>query len=181
MAPDESLTPGVLYVGVATLTGSILARSRGLPTRIVLPPTLLLLSLNQFLPKTTSNVGSYVSDLEHTYAPRAAQFTDTAIVHSRMSWEMAKDKLAEGRVTLEKGVERSVSAVQDATGLKLREALGWGSRVSHEVVKAAEERGSEVMKAAEERGKEAVRKLEESTEDVRSAVEKKVEEVKRLV
>lgn len=98
-----------------------------------------------------------------------------------MSWEMAKDKLAEGRVTLEKGVERSVSAVQDATGLKLREALGWGSRVSHEVAKAAEERGSEVMKAAEKRGKEAVRKLEESTEDVRSAVEKKVEEVKRLV
>ena len=98
-----------------------------------------------------------------------------------MTWEMAKDKLGDGRVALEKGVEKSVSAIQDATGLKIREALGWGNRVGHEVVKAAEERGSEVIKAAEERGKDAVRKLEEGTEGVVAAVEKKVEDVKRLV
>ncbi|KAI5118720.1 hypothetical protein M0805_004518 [Coniferiporia weirii] len=169
-APEEQLTPGTLYVGVATLSGSILARSRGLPTRFLLPPTLLVLSLNHFLPKTAANIGAYVSDLEHTYAPRAAQFTDTAIAHTQMSWEMAKDKVGEGRVAFEKGVTKAVGAVQDATGLKLREALGSGRKA-----------GADIAKVAEERGTDVVKKIEESTQDVREVIGKKAEEVKTFV
>lgn len=165
-APEENLTPGVLYVGVATLSGSILARSRGLPSRLFLPPALFLLSLNHFLPRTSSNIGEYISSLEHTYAPRAAQFTDTAVAHSIMTWEMAKDKANDSRKTAESAIIRAVGSIQDATGLKLREALG--------ATQGAEAQGKEVIKAAEEKAKEALVKTE-------AAVEKKVEEVKRLV
>ncbi|GBE78867.1 hypothetical protein SCP_0200640 [Sparassis crispa] len=49
VAADEPVTPGILYVGVATVTGSIFARNCGLFTRALLPPTLLVLSLNHFL------------------------------------------------------------------------------------------------------------------------------------
>ncbi|KAL6298794.1 hypothetical protein BKA93DRAFT_830368 [Sparassis latifolia] len=49
VAPDEPVTPGILYVGVATVTGSIFARNCDLFTRALLPPTLLVLSLNHFL------------------------------------------------------------------------------------------------------------------------------------
>ncbi|KAL5520273.1 hypothetical protein ACEPAG_9486 [Sanghuangporus baumii] len=184
-APEEQLTPGVLYVGVATLSGSIFARSRSRPTRFLLPPVLFLLSFNYFLPKTTSNIGSYVSDLEHTYFPRAAQFTDTAVAHSQMTWEMAKDKANEGKEALNSGVEKTIGAIQDATGLKLREALGFSQSLGEDVKKAAEERGQKTLKtveeqskaalqAAEERGKEAAKKVEET-------VDKKVEDAKRLV
>jgi len=38
ISPNESLTPGLLYVGIATLTGSIIARNRMLATRFLLPP-----------------------------------------------------------------------------------------------------------------------------------------------
>ncbi|EJD05217.1 uncharacterized protein FOMMEDRAFT_105442 [Fomitiporia mediterranea MF3/22] len=180
-APDEQLTPGILYVGVATLSGSILARSRGLPTRFLLPPTLFLLSFNHFLPKTTSNIGAYVSDLEHTYAPRAAQFTDTAVAHTQMTWEMAKDKVGEGRAALERGVESAVGSVQGATGLKLREALG----MSRAFGKVAEERGREALTVAEGQGKAALHVAEEkgreTAKKIEDAVEKKVDEVKRLV
>ena len=160
-------------MGVATLSGSILARSRGRPTRFLLPPALFLISFNHFLPKTGSNIGSYISDLEHTYFPRAARFTDTAVAHSQMTWEMAKDKAGEGKEALNRGVEKTISAIQDTTGLKLREALGFGRSLGEEAKKAAEERGQKTLKAieeqskaalqaAEERGKEAAKKIEET-------------------
>ncbi|KAH8112026.1 apolipo protein O-domain-containing protein [Phellopilus nigrolimitatus] len=169
-APDEVLTPGALYIGVATLSGSILARTRGLPTRFLLPPTLFLLSFNHFLPHTATNVGAYISDLEHTYVPRAAQFTDTAAAHTQMTWEMAKDKAREGRAVLERGVVQAVGAVQESTGLKLREALGLGRTF-----------GEDVVKAAEVRGREAVEKVEEGAKEVKTVVEEKAEEAKKLV
>ncbi|KAL5525355.1 hypothetical protein ACEPAF_9225 [Sanghuangporus sanghuang] len=148
-SPEEQITPGVLYVGIATLSGSILARSRSRPTRFLLPPVLLLLSSNYFLPKTTSNIGSYVSDLEHTYFPRAARFTDTAVAHSQMTWEMAENKANEGKEALNSGVEKTIGAIQDATGLK-------------PLALAVEEQRKAVLQAAEEQGKEAAKKVEET-------------------
>ena len=171
-APDEQLTPGVLYVGVATLSGSILARSRGLPSRIFLPPALFLLSLNHFLPKTTRNIGEYASDLEHTYAPRAAEITDTAIAHTQMSWEMLKDKTKDGRASVESGVLKGVGAIQEATGLKLREAMGLGKEVGRDLkessvsaLHAAEEKAKSALHVVEDKGKELAGKLEKSSED----------------
>ncbi|KAG9099941.1 hypothetical protein FS749_016705 [Ceratobasidium sp. UAMH 11750] len=40
ISPEEPVTPGVLYVGVAALSGSVYARGRSLPTRLLLPPAL---------------------------------------------------------------------------------------------------------------------------------------------
>ena len=88
--PDENLTPGALYVGVAALTGSVLARQRGLFLRFLLPPTLFVLSMNHFLPKTTQNISDYVMSLEREYAPGFAHTHETAIAHTAMTWEMAK-------------------------------------------------------------------------------------------
>ena len=68
VAPDEPLTPGILYVGVATLTGSVLARNR-IFWRLTLPPALFILSLNHFLPKTSHNVSSYLGSLEDAHFP----------------------------------------------------------------------------------------------------------------
>ncbi|ESK84567.1 hypothetical protein Moror_6090 [Moniliophthora roreri MCA 2997] len=67
ISPEESLTPEILYVGVATLSGSILARNRALPLRILLPPVLLALNANHFLSKTSCDLASYLLDLEDTY------------------------------------------------------------------------------------------------------------------
>ncbi|TDL26918.1 hypothetical protein BD410DRAFT_475685 [Rickenella mellea] len=164
--PDEPLTPGLLYVGVATLTGSVVSRNRNIALRLTLPPTLFLLSLNYLLPKTSSNIGAYVSQLEHKYTPALARTQDTAIAHSAMTWERAKDAYARGRSKVGSGVKCAVGQVQDATGLKLREAMGWGENV----VKEAEVKGGEVAKA-----------VEKGVEEAKKVVDEKVENAKRFV
>jgi organizing structure protein 2 len=133
ISPSESFTPGLLYVGVATLTGSILARTRTLPTRILLPPSLLVISLHHFLPATAHNLSAYFTELEETYFPSVAAKHAIARAHTRMAWEGAKETLADGRERVKGTVEGAVRGVQLATGLKLREGLGWGG----EAVKVA--------------------------------------------
>jgi len=132
ISPSESLTPGLLYVGVATLTGSILSRTRGLPTRLLLPPSLFLLSLHHFLPSTTQNVTAYLMLLEEKYLPRVAEKHAIALAHTRMTWEGAKETIGEGREQFKGAVEGTVGRMQVATGLKLREGFGWGGEPAKE-------------------------------------------------
>ncbi|KAH9948329.1 apolipo protein O-domain-containing protein, partial [Amylocystis lapponica] len=140
VAPDEPLTPGILYVGVATLTGSVLARNRGLALRLLLPPALLALSLRQFLPKTAHNVAGYLGALEDHYAPGLAQKHEVAKAHSAMTVDRVKDATQSGREAVTAGVVGAVARLEQATGLKFREALGLGHR---------EDRSTQVVHAAE--------------------------------
>jgi len=128
IAPEEPLTPGILYVGVATLTGSIISRNRILPTRFFLPPLFFLVTLNHFLPKSSQNLSLYFSELEGRYAPSLKEKHDIANAHTQMTWERAKHATENGWKRLGTGMEGIVGRVQDATGLKLRETLGWGEK-----------------------------------------------------
>jgi len=149
---DESLTPGALYVGVATLTGSVLARNRSFLLRFSLPPALFLLSMNHFLPKTSHNLSSYLSSLERAHAPLLAdkheqlnESITSASVAARQAWLNTRTKAV-------RGVEDTVSGLQDRTGLKLREALGWGR---------------EVVGKAEAEAKDVAKRVEHQVEDLR--------------
>ena len=164
--PEEPLTPGVLYVGVATLTGSIISRNRFLPTRLFLPPLFFLLTLNHFLPKTSHNLSLYASELEERYAPRFKEKHDIANAHTRMTWERAKDATRDGRERLGGAVEGLIGRVQDATGLKLRETLGLGEKM----LDKAEGKAAEL--------KDTLNKKITQTTD---GAESNVEEPKRLV
>ncbi len=141
ISPTEPVTPGILYVGIATLSGSVFARNRIILTRLALPPTLLILSMNQFLPQTTHNIRAYLSDLEDTYLPTFAQKHETGKAHSTMGWEMLKEKVASGRESFGNGVESAVDKLQEATGLKVKEAMGWGNRVESKVLDAVKSLG----------------------------------------
>ncbi|KAI0084751.1 apolipo protein O-domain-containing protein [Irpex rosettiformis] len=177
IAPEEPLTPGLLYVGVATLTGSVIARNRIIFTRLLLPPTLFILSLNHFLPKTSHNISSYLGQLEDTYFPTLAEKHAIANAHTAMTWERAKEATANGRETLGHGVEKILGRVQESTGLKLKEALGIGEKASI----AIKEKAQEVAEVVETKAVEAEKAVEAKVEEVKVAAEKKVEEIKRLV
>ena len=131
VAHDEPLTPGILYVGVATLTGSVLARNR-LFWRLTLPPALFILSLNHFLPRTSHNVSEYLGSLEEAHFPTLAEKHAIARAHSAMTWDRVKDATQNGRETFSDGVASAVGKVEEATGLKLRETLGWQQGVEAE-------------------------------------------------
>ncbi|PPQ78563.1 hypothetical protein CVT25_011774 [Psilocybe cyanescens] len=176
ISPEESMTPGLLYVGVATLTGSILGRNRILPTRLLLPPIFLLASADYFLPKTSGNLSAYLGSLEDTYFPAFAQKHEVAKAHSQMTWERVKEATKSGRERLDDGASSAVDKVQEVTGLKLKETLGWGKETAQEVVEIAKEAKAVVEKKVEE----AEKLVEKDVEVVEKKVEKK-EEVKRLV
>ena len=144
-----------------------------------------MLAFHHFLPRTAANVGAYLGGLEDTYAPGLARVHDTAVAHTAMSWAMLQDRTSEGRAAVAGGLGRGVDYVQDATGLKIREALGLARQREQAAVAQAEsavEQAVAVVAAKAEEAKEVIsEKVEEVKEAVgEKAVEKKVE-TKRLV
>jgi MICOS complex subunit MIC26 len=133
ISPSEPLTPGILYVGISTLTGSILSRSRGLPLRLLLPPTFLFVSLQHFLPQTSTNLGAYISSLERTYFPTLAARHAEIDARLLSGWEGIREGSRKGRLRVREAVETLVERAQGVTGLKLQEALGLGQSVARDV------------------------------------------------
>ncbi|KAF8228109.1 hypothetical protein L208DRAFT_1404379 [Tricholoma matsutake] len=150
ISPNESLTPGLLYVGVATLSGSILALNRFPPTRLLLPPAFLIVSANHFLPQTFQNLTSYFASLEDTYFPVFAQKHDVANAHTRMTWERIKDATHNGRAWMNRGEETAIHSVQEFTGLKLRETFGWTPIAGQKVEGKARDNSKAAEKKVEE-------------------------------
>ena len=158
IAPDESLTPGVLYVGVATLSGSILARNRGLPTRFLLPPLFLVFSANYFLPKATHNLSDYLGSLEDEFIPTFAQKHETAKAHSAMTWARVKDGTQGIKGHVETATSTVIAKLAEMSGLKLREMLEKQRSAKRELdglTVDANKKAQESSKTAEEKTKES--------------------------
>ena len=79
-----------------------------------------------------------------------------------MTWERIKDATQNGREAFSSGVASLVGKVEEATGLKLRETLGWRERVV-----AAE---SKAMRQAEEAVDAVGGVVAGSTKEVKAAV-----------
>ncbi|TRM61114.1 apolipo protein O-domain-containing protein [Schizophyllum amplum] len=171
-APNESMTPALLFVGIATLTGSILTRNRMLLTRLVIPPAFLIGSMNYFLPQTSANISAYCASIEEAHFPTLAEKHAIANAHTAMTWYRLKDATQSGREKMGDGVLAAVEATQSLTGLKLKEALGWSKA-----------RAAEVKEQARVIAEDAEAKVRETTTAAETKVEEKTEEVKsdRLV
>ncbi|KAJ3925816.1 MAG: apolipo protein O-domain-containing protein [Lentinula lateritia] len=180
ISPDESLTPSVLYIGVSTLTGSILTRSRSIPLRLIFPPLLFALSSAHFLPKTSSNFTSYLGSLEDTYFPTLAQKHDVAKAHSAMTWDRAKEAVEGASRSVEGGVLGGVEKMQKVTGLKVGEVWKLSEEKQGKIVEAVKAL-EENAKEAEVHVLEAAKVVEKKTEEAVSDAETKKEEIKRLV
>jgi len=124
VSPKEQITAGLLYTGIATLTGSIMARNRSYLARLTLPGALFFVSLNHFLPETTGNLSSYVGSVEERYFPKVAEKHAIANAHARMTWERVKESTRDGREWVGRNVDWSVKKVQEVTGLKVRDVVG---------------------------------------------------------
>ncbi|KZT58168.1 hypothetical protein CALCODRAFT_433078 [Calocera cornea HHB12733] len=150
---DEPMTPGILYVGVATLTGSVLGRNRML-LRILLPPTFFLASMSYFLPRTSHNIYAYIQELESLYLPSlAVQHTQienlaaSTMTQAKQAYEQSTDWLA-GEV------KRGVGAVEGATGVKVGEAFGMAKAEVGKVAAEAKSKVEDFEKKAEEKIRE---------------------------
>ena len=126
LPPDESLTPGIIYVLISGLSASVITRTRSLPLRFLSPPLFTLAAMPYFLPKTSRNIRSYLSEVEDHHFPSFAakhdQFTANATTHTEQLvirfGRVSEDASRFGR--------RAVQSVEDATGLKVGEAVKRG-------------------------------------------------------
>jgi MICOS complex subunit MIC26 len=144
---------------VSTLTGSILARNRSLPLRLTVPPALFFLSLNYFLPQTSTNLFSYIGELEDTYVPTIAEKHDISVVHTKMAWEMVKDTTRGLRQSVAQGAVNAVGRVQNSTGLRVGDAFGRSVPKQQEQVVEEQVVEEQVVEGKVENNGEEIKKL----------------------
>ncbi|KZO97515.1 hypothetical protein CALVIDRAFT_597437 [Calocera viscosa TUFC12733] len=148
---EEPMTPGILYVGVATLTGSVLGRNR-LLLRVLLPPTFFLASISYFLPQTSHNLYAYVQELETRFFPSLAVQHTQLEAHASSALSRARQAYGESTDWLAGGLKRGVGAVERGTGVKVGEAFGMVKAEAGKVqakVEAFEQKAEEKMKEEE--------------------------------
>ncbi|BFZ58336.1 hypothetical protein PYCC9005_005398 [Savitreella phatthalungensis] len=120
LAPGEPLLPNALYVAVAGMTGSIMARRRNVLVRLTLPAALFVGSAYWLLPQTTRNVADVIGGVEKQYAPKEFQKahaqTNKALTDLvKKSQELAQDATH----VVDGAVGSSKKAFEDVSGIKL--------------------------------------------------------------
>lgn len=146
---DESLTPGIIYVLVAGLTGSVLSRTRSFPVRFLAPPIFATAALPYFLPKTAHNLRKYISDVEDKHCPEFAARHDHFNQALELHWHMGVDKLRGAGDEARQWTSKAVDGVESATGLKVGEAVRISQERVEDVKEAARAKVAEVKAAAQ--------------------------------
>ncbi|SNX86419.1 uncharacterized protein MEPE_05128 [Melanopsichium pennsylvanicum] len=120
---SEPLTPGLLYVGVATLAGSIFTRYRAFPIRILTPPLALLVSLNLFNPQLSSNLGEYYTSVEQKYLPSLSKQRRNLVQQSQQYVNSTTKNIHQLKDKTEQGVRSGLQTVEQQTGLKVSDVV----------------------------------------------------------
>ncbi|KAL1411425.1 hypothetical protein Q8F55_002381 [Vanrija albida] len=175
VSPDEPLVPGLIYVAVAGLTGSVLTRTRAFPIRFLAPPVFAAIALPYFLPKTAHNLRQYISDAEDKHIPEFAEKHDRINSALELHWQLALDKLRGAGNDVSTWSNKAVEGVESATGLKMAEAV----RVGQERVEAATARAKREVERAAEKAKakasETAAAVSNARETVKEAAAEPVE------
>ncbi|GAA95895.1 uncharacterized protein L969DRAFT_88737 [Mixia osmundae IAM 14324] len=148
-APNEPLTPHLLYVGIAALTGSILTRNRNILLRLTIPPLFLFGSASYLLPATTQNLVNRVSELEHRHAPGFARSQDAAFGQARQSLGWAQSRIEKTASDAKKRIEYGSQKAEELSGLKFTSALDKTEARLEQYKDRAIAKGKEIKRDAE--------------------------------
>ena len=113
---NEAVMPGVIYVLVATLAGSIVSRNRGIVLRTMVPLAFGTTAAYAALPITMENVGELYRDYESKYPAlhskhaelnqRTRYIWETGKAHTLMTVERGTNMLDEAREKMEDWVKQ---------------------------------------------------------------------------
>ncbi|KAG0167734.1 hypothetical protein DFQ28_005771 [Apophysomyces sp. BC1034] len=118
VAQDEEVLPNALYVGVAALAGTIIARNRNIVLRFLTSTAMAAGTSFYLLPKTTHNVGVQFEKLERKYPElqEAHRYVDGAVGCVRKEVDGV---LAQLRGTVNANIEQlqqSADKIKDQVG-----------------------------------------------------------------
>lgn len=117
---DEDVLPGAIYILVATLSGSVLARNRNLLVRAAAPVAFGVAAFGYFLPQAYKNTGKLIWSFEEK-APAVAQAhidTQKSVSELVSSVDTA---VKDANSALESTVHQARKFVADTTGLQIPE------------------------------------------------------------
>ena len=101
---ETPLIPGALYALVCGMAGSIVARNRMLPIRILTPITATIAASAYFIPEVTKNVYHLMLEQEALYLPSVKDAQDKVVAESFTQLEGARQKV-------DKAAEQGVRAI----------------------------------------------------------------------
>lgn len=127
------MTPGIIYVLIAGLTGSVISRTRAFPIRFLTPPLFTVLAMPYFLPKTSANIRQYLSDVEDRQFPEFAQRHDQIMATSESHWEMLKDRVGGASKDVGTWSKSAVEGIERNTGLKVGDVVRRGQEAASKV------------------------------------------------
>lgn len=119
----ESLLPNSIYILIAGLSGSILARRRGIFSRALFPVVLGAASFKYFLPQTFSNTTDFIWRLEKQNLPEIADQQELAVHKASALVESIEQKSISSGKYLEDRVQGLRRSIADVTGLNIDEEV----------------------------------------------------------
>lgn len=148
MPRDEALTPGIIYVLIAGLTGSVISRTRAFPIRFLTPPLFTVLAMPYFLPKTSHNIRQYLSEVEDKQFPEFAARHDQIMATSESHFQQLKDRVGGAGQDVGKWGKNAVEGIERNTGLKVGDVVRRGQeaagKVRNELERKAPPAGTQV-------------------------------------
>lgn len=141
---DEEVFPNALYVGVAALAGTIIARNRNVVLRFLTSSTLAIGTSYYLLPKTTHNVAVQLEKLEKKY-PQLQSAHQSVNNQVDQVKKQIDDTVSQLRGAVDENVNKLQSQIQENTE-KVKGAVVGGSASTTEVAK---EKFDEVKKNVE--------------------------------
>ncbi|KAK9468087.1 apolipo protein O-domain-containing protein [Lipomyces arxii] len=122
-AESEEVLPGVMYVGVAILAGTIFARKRTFLLRSVLSPAVFgVAAACYFMPITTGNTGRLIYRIEKAQVPQVAEYQDLTVAKVKEATSYFGNSYKTVYGAAEKGVKYVREQAQNYTGLLFDEA-----------------------------------------------------------
>lgn len=121
-ATEEPLVPNAAYILVAGMFGSILARNRHLPARLLLPPTTATLAASYFMPKTSANAATFLANV--TVGPEERMRMEQRVRDGYARVLDAPVRATRGVVDAYDGAVRAVDAKMDGTYREVLETAG---------------------------------------------------------
>ncbi|CAH7685282.1 apolipo protein O-domain-containing protein [Phakopsora pachyrhizi] len=115
----ETNSNSILWVGIGTISGSILARNRSFPIRFLSPLTLFLISCNSLLPQTTQNFKRYLFNLQDRHFPQSSIFRDDLIRSSEETIRKFKEIRSKAFERTNRLVAESGEGLEKISGLKI--------------------------------------------------------------
>lgn len=115
---EEDLLPGAIYVLVATLSGSVLARNRNFLVRGITPLICGAAAFKYFLPDAFGNTGKLIWRFEQ----KAPALADAHLKTQKQVENLVTDAnkaVADSKSALENGVHATRKFVADTTGLQI--------------------------------------------------------------